>query len=110
MTANEYQLLAARTINEDLFKAQKIYHAVLGMSSEVGEIAGLYQKVYQGHELDEKHVQKELGDLLWFIAEACTAYGWTMSDIMEMNIEKLKARYPSGFEEERSLKRAEGDV
>lgn len=78
--------------------------------SEIGEIHGLYQKTYQGHELHSSHVKKELGDLLWFIAEYCTACGWQLEDVAQMNIDKLRARYPEGFDTERSLHRAEGDV
>ena len=55
-------------------------------------------------------VKKEFGDLLWFIAEYCTAQGWSLDDIMRMNIDKLKARYPEGFEEDKSFHRAEGDI
>ena len=80
------------------------------MASEVGELHSLYQKVYQGHEFDGEHAKKEVGDILWFIAEYCTAMGWQLEDVMEMNIEKLKARYPKGFEAERSLNRVEGDI
>ena len=81
MRANEYQQLAARTINHDL-----------------------------NNQVIEEHAKKELGDLLWFIAEYCTAMGWTLEEVMEQNIEKLKARYPKGFEYEKSLNREEGDV
>lgn len=105
MTGNEYQALAARTINKDLNNAQNELHALHGMVSEVGEVHGIYQKSYQGHELDEYEMMKELGDLLWFIAEYCTACGWTLEDIMQMNINKLKARYPEGFSEEKSINR-----
>lgn len=55
-------------------------------------------------------MMKELGDCLWMIAEACEAIGTSMDAVMEMNIEKLKARYPDGFEVERSLHREEWDV
>lgn len=110
ITGNQYQALAARTINQDLIDVQKIEHALHGLSGEVGEIHSLYQKVYQGHDLDFAHVQKELGDLLWFIAELCTAYGWNLEDIMRMNIDKLKARYPEGFETDKSLNRKTGDI
>lgn len=47
---------------------------------------------------------------MWFIAEYCTACGWTLEEIAQMNIEKLMARYPDGFEAERSLHRKEGDI
>lgn len=110
MTGNDYQRLAARTINQKLTKAEKIDHALHGLSSEVGEIHSLYQKIYQGHTLCTVHVQKELGDLLWFAAELCTAYGWTLEEVMIMNIDKLKERFPEGFDPEKSLHRKEGDV
>lgn len=110
MQISTYQELAARTINNDLPENEKEYHALHGMVSEIGEIHGLYQKQYQGHVADAEHLKKELGDLLWFIAEYCTANGWDMSDVANMNIEKLKARYPEGFDPERSLHRKEGDI
>lgn len=105
MTGNEYQKLAARTINQGLtFEEQKI-HALYGM---FGEIHSIYQKMYQGHAFDPDHMMGEVGDLLWFIAEYCTAKGWSLDDIMRMNIDKLKERYPEGFEEDKSFHRAEG--
>lgn len=105
-----YQQLAARTINKDLSDFEKIDHALKGMIGEIGEINSIYQKVYQGHQLDKEHLKKELGDLLWFIAEYCTANGWKMEDIMDMNIQKLKERYPNGFEAVRSLHRDKNDI
>lgn len=110
MTMNEYQALAARTINGTTNRAQQELHALHGMASEVGELHGIYQKFYQNHPLNHEHAQKELGDLLWFIAEYCTANGWDLSDIAIGNIEKLRARYPEGFDPQRSLHRAEGDI
>jgi NTP pyrophosphatase (non-canonical NTP hydrolase) len=110
MTGNEYQKLAAVTIPKEVNRSEVEYHALFGMCSEVGELQGIYQKMYQGHRPDKKHMVKELGDLLWFVAEYCTARGWELDDIMELNIEKLKARYPEGFEAEKSLHRREGDV
>lgn len=110
MTGNEYQKLAARTINQDLSNKEKVYHALHGMVGEIGEVHSLYQKIYQGHDLEREHEQKELGDLLWFIAEYCTAKGWDLEYIMWLNIEKLRARYPEGFDADHSLHRAEGDI
>lgn len=110
MRANEYQKLAARTINRSLSKGQLKNHALHGMVGEIGEIHSLHQKVYQGHDLDEEHEKKEVGDLLWFIAEYCTANHWDMGDVMQMNIDKLKARFPEGFEVDKSLHRKVGDV
>ena len=110
MTGNEYQKLAARTINKDLDIDYLECHALHGMVGEIGEIHSMYQKIYQGHDLDEEHLKKELGDLLWFVAEYCTAWGWMLEDIMQMNIDKLKDRYPEGFDSEHSLHRKEGDI
>lgn len=110
MLANEYQKLAARTMNGKLQPIEQEMHALHGMISEIGEIHGIYQKEYQGHKIDEKHLKKEVGDLLWFIAEYCTANGWELEEIMQLNIDKLKARFPDGFEEDKSLHRAAGDI
>lgn len=109
MTGNEYQKLAMRTV-PDISDSDREKHALHGIVSEAGEIHGLYQKVYQGHTIDKEHAKKELGDLMWFIAEYADANGWKLSDIMQMNIDKLKARYPQGFDSEKSLHRKEGDI
>lgn len=110
MTGNRYQVLAARTINKELSYHEKRNHAVFGIASEAGEISGILQKEYQGHKIDEVHLMKECGDLLWFIAELCTTCGYDLDTVMKMNIAKLRARYPEGFDEEHSLHRAEGDI
>jgi len=110
MTGTEYQELAGRTINRRLTATDQEHHALHGMVGEVGEIHSIYQKQYQGHIIDWDHVQLELGDLLWFIAEFCTVNRWSLDDIMTKNINKLKARYPEGFDAEHSLHRVEGDI
>lgn len=110
MTINEYQKLAARTIRADLDNKGREMHALHGMVGEIGELHGIYQKAYQGHPIAVEHLQKELGDLLWFVAEYCTANGWNLDDIMQINIDKLKARYPNGFDAEHSLHRSATDI
>lgn len=110
MTLNEYQKLAARTINKDLTVRETELHALHGLTSEVGEIHAIYQKVYQGHPFDISHVMSEAGDLLWFLAELVTCYGYDLEDIAKHNIDKLRKRYPNRFEAERSLNREEGDI
>lgn len=117
MTPNEYQELAMRTCSIPYgHEYDMLNHALLGLASEAGEAAGILQKVYQGHpnpidSLPEQiHLIKELGDCLWMIAEALTSIGSNMEEAMERNIEKLKARYPEGFEADKSLHRAEGDI
>ena len=110
MQLNEYQRLAARTINKELTDAENEFHALHGMTGEIGELNSIYQKYYQGHQMDYDHAMSELGDLLWFIAEYCTAMGWDLDVVAQKNINKLKVRYPEGFNVNRSLYRAEGDI
>ena len=109
MTGSEYQKLAMRTCNlEDT--DDMLYHAIFGLTSEAGEVSGIMQKYFQGHYISTLALLKELGDCLWMISEACEALGFTLDDIMDINIEKLRKRYPNGFEAERSLHRAEDDI
>ena len=110
MTGNHYQKLAARTIPVDKTRGELTKHALFGMVGEMGEIHSIYQKQIQGHDINHAHLKKEVGDLMWFIAEFCTVNGWDLSEIMKANIEKLIARYPEGFTSEKSLHRAEGDI
>lgn len=108
MTPNVYQQLAMRTCNIPYDQKQDMMmHAVLGLTSEAGEVAGIFQKKYQGHTVDPEHLKEELGDCLWMIAEACTALGVNLQEVMQANIVKLKKRYPDGFDPQRSLHREE---
>ena len=88
--------------------------AAIGMSSENGEFSEIVKKcVFQGKEFNRKeryHMKRELGDILWYLANAATALGYTLDEIMFENIEKLEARYPNGFEVFRSENREEGDL
>lgn len=110
MQLNEYQQLAQRTMDLKRDFEDTKNHALHGMVGEIGELHSIYQKFYQGHEIDNDHLKKELGDLMWFIAEYATAKGWTLEEVAALNIEKLKARYPEGFDAEHSLHRKEGDI
>lgn len=110
MNFTEYQKLAARTINRELNADDMTRHAVFGLCSEAGEVAGIYQKYYQGHSVDIEHVVKEMGDCLWMLAELCTANGLSLSEVASENIAKLMARFPDGFETEKSLHRSENDI
>lgn len=111
MTGKEYQKLAMRTCSIPYDnKRGRLEHALWGLNSEAGEAAGIMQKEFQGHEFDKEHMKKELGDCLWMIAEACEALDFSMDDVMQLNIDKLKARYPEGFEADKSLHRKEGDI
>ena len=112
ITPNEYQKLAERTEcdqNKSLdrmynYKAVRLNHAVLGLSGEIGELAAAVERwIYYGQTLDQINIQEELGDCLWYIAEACNDLGINMSDLMTSNIAKLKQRYPEKFDSTKAL-------
>lgn len=107
MDFNEYQALARRTQNQELSIGELERHALHGLVSEVGEIHSPYQKTYQGHGLKYDHIVDEMGDLLWFMAELADAIGTTLEDIASRNIDKLKKRYPDGFDVDHSVNREE---
>lgn len=111
MTINEYQSLAMRTSNKFLAPDGRLMNGALGMAGEAGEVADLVKKYkFQGHALDAEHLAKELSDVCWYIAETATAIGYDLETIMQMNIDKLRKRYPDGFSAERSQHREKGDV
>ena len=88
-----------------------VINASLGLSGEVGELNDMIKKaVFHGHPLNTEHLEKEIGDIMWYVAMMCESFGFDMAVIAQMNIDKLKARYPEGFDTERSLHRQEGDI
>ena len=93
---------------------ERLLTAALGISAEGGEFTEVVKKcVFQGKPMDEHtvyHMKRELGDIMWYISQACIALDTSIEDIIYMNIEKLEARYPDGFEAFRSNNRSEGDV
>lgn len=111
MQINEYQVEALRTaagMNNDL---PMWLNGVLGLNGESGEIADMAKKhLFQGHPLDLEHMAKELGDVAWYVAVTAHAIGYDLETILQMNVDKLRSRYPNGFEVERSLHRQKGDV
>ena len=106
-TLDEYQLAALRTVPE-LELAQLVQNMALGLAGETGEVIERVKKqVYHGHTPDVGGLVGELGDVLWYLAGLCSAYGLTLSDVANANIAKLQARYPDGFSAERSINRDE---
>lgn len=111
MTINEYQKLAMTTLNPELTKKEVLINSVMGLCGESGEAIDIVKKwMAQGHEFDKEHFAKELGDIAWYLAEAATVIDMPLEDILQANIDKLKQRYPEGFERERSLTRLKGDI
>lgn len=108
MTVNEYQKLAMTTLNPALSKEDILINSVMGLCGESGEAIDIVKKwLAQGHELNKAQLAKELGDIAWYLAEAATALDLPLEEIFQANIDKLKKRYPEGFEVSRSLTRPE---
>lgn len=108
MTINEYQKLAMRTLNPSLDKRDVLINGVMGLCGESGEAIDLVKKhLAQGHELNREALLKELGDIAWYLAETAYALDASLEDVLAGNIEKLKRRYPDGFDEEKSINRNE---
>jgi NTP pyrophosphatase (non-canonical NTP hydrolase) len=106
MDFNKYQELAARTLNSDISRNEKLSMLSMGLAGEAGEVVDLLKKhVYHQHHLDVDKLRKELGDVLWYIAGLATINGMPMSIIAEVNVAKLKERYPDGFDVDRSINR-----
>lgn len=124
MVANEYQQLAMRTndgkATERLagkietpctYDIGGILNAALGLSGEIGEFNDVLKKwVFHQKEIDLEHAKKELGDIMWYVAMMCHSFGWELNDILQMNVEKLKLRYPDGFDVNLANNRKENDV
>ena len=99
------------TLNPQLSKKEVLINSVMGLCGESGEAIDIVKKwLAQGHELDKERLAKELGDIAWYLAEAATALDMPLEQILQANIDKLKKRYPDGFEVKRSLVRLEGDL
>jgi NTP pyrophosphatase (non-canonical NTP hydrolase) len=108
MTIQEYQRLAMTTLNPALSEKDVLINGVMGLCGESGEAIDIVKKwLAQGHELDKEKLAKELGDICWYLAETATALGLSLEDIMAANIEKLRRRYPEGFDAQKSINRTE---
>ena len=113
MTFNEYQCEAMRTASGMSCETSEglLLNGVMGLNGEAGEAIDIVKKhMFQGHPLDREHIAKELSDCMWYIAVAAEGCGYTLEEIVNMNVEKLRKRYPDGFTTENSLHRAEGDI
>lgn len=113
MTINEYQKECLRTEPDDarIGRESRLVNGLMGLNGEAGEAIDLVKKyLFQGHKLDHEHLAKELGDVAWYIAVTADALGYTLEEIFQMNVDKLRNRYPVKFDPELSINRAEGDV
>lgn len=111
MTPNEYQVEALRTASgmDQAFPME--LNGVMGLAGESGECVDLMKKhLFQGHELDKEHLAKELGDVAWYLAVTAHAIDYDLETILQMNVDKLRKRYPDGFDPDRSQHRETGDI
>ena len=111
------QLLSRMTALEatDDADVPRLLTAALGMSAEAGEFTEVVKKIFlQGKPYNEEnvfHMKRELGDICWYLAQACMALDTNFEEVLQMNYEKLSARYPEGtFDVYRSENRVEGDL
>lgn len=133
MQGNEYQKLAMRTndkkstdrllnkINdleignrgEDTPEIELggVLNAALGLSGEVGELNDMLKKwIFHEKQLDAEHLKREIGDIYWYLALMCDSFEFNLDEIMQINVDKLKARYPEGFDTYRANHRQVGDI
>lgn len=108
MTINEYQKEALRTSAMDYDHYGMIINGALGLAGESGEVADIIKKsVFQGHDLNPEHLAEELGDVAWYLAVTAHAIEYDLDTVLPMNIDKLKKRYPDGFDPDKSIHREE---
>lgn len=107
LSLDEYQHLAGRTAGAGGDGERRLIVAALGLAGEAGEFANKVKKlVAHGHQdISPAVLGDELGDVLWYLAEAATACGLDLSQIAAENVDKLRQRYPDGFSQERSIHR-----
>ena len=102
-------------LNHEEFATERLLTAAVGMSAEAGEFTEIVKKiVFQGKPVNNEnlfHLKRELGDIMWYVAQACMGLNVSIEEIVQMNFEKLSARYPEGtFSIERSENRVAGDL
>lgn len=108
ITLDRYQELANRSAGAGGQGERRVMVAALGLAGEAGEFANLVKKMTaHGHSFDPQALKDELGDVLWYLAEAATASGLDLNEIAQENVEKLLKRYPDGFSQESSINREE---
>ena len=106
MNINDYQAQAMTTLNPALSRKEVLINSVMGLCGESGEAIDIVKKhLAQGHELDREKLIGELGDIAWYLAETAHALGVSLDEVLTRNIDKLKRRYPEGFDESRSIHR-----
>ena len=118
LPSTDLAALLSRITNLDIEQdadVPRLLTAALGLTAESGEFTEVVKKIIlQGKPYNEEnvfHMKRELGDICWYLAQACMELDTTFDEIIEMNVDKLKARYPGGeFDVHKSENRKEGDL
>ena len=111
MFVNDYQKEAMTTLNPELDKKDVLLNSVMGLCGESDEAIDIVKKwLMQGHKLDKEHLIKELGDVAWYLAEAATALDVPLETVLQENLDKLRQRFPNGFDTEASVHRKKDDI
>ena len=102
-------------LREQELPTERLLTAAVGMSAEAGEFTEIVKKiVFQGKPVNQEnlfHLKRELGDIMWYVSQACIGLDISIEEVIQMNFDKLNARYPEGaFTIERSENRKEGDL
>lgn len=118
MKPSDYQLAIKRTDhNEEGYQTRlvprltetrtaQLVHYAIGLSEETGEILGPIKKyIRDGRPIDVQNMKEECGDICWYLGNLLTLLGSSFEEVMQLNIDKLKARYPEGFDEKWGLTR-----
>ena len=115
--SKDYESFIARLedLENEEFPTERLLTAAVGMSAEAGEFTEVIKKmIFQGKPVNEEnlfHLKRELGDIMWYVAQACMGLNVSFNEIVEMNVEKLQARYPGGsFDVHYFENRKEGDL
>jgi NTP pyrophosphatase (non-canonical NTP hydrolase) len=104
--AEEYIAEVLRTYAGSSNQNEKLTLSALGLTGEAGEVADHIKKaLFSGHSIDNMHLLEELGDVLWYVVLAAHAIDFNLNDVMQYNVQKLRNRYPNGFDPERSINR-----
>ena len=105
---------ALMIMEEQGAEPSRLMTAALGLNGEAAEFSEIIKKcIFQGKEFDDdthKRLKSELSDVMWYVAQGCMALNTTMDEIIDMNEEKLRERFPDGFNKQSNENRKEGDV
>ena len=108
MEIQEFQKLSIRTLNNSLSEKEQLANMIIGAICEFSEAGDSIKKyLFQGHELDKKHIEEELGDTMFYICNLATLLNISMENVLEQNVEKLNKRYKNGFSYKASIDRVD---